>query len=822
MASRLSTLLLVLLLGFFVSAPATAQSPAPVAPGFTTPDTARVPEIEVPAPAVTPGETAELRIGAIRVEGNHNVDSARVVRSFEVPPGSRYNDDAVRRGIRKLFSLGLFDDVWVTREPRGAVVDLVIHVVERRRITKIEFTGQRKKDSGDLEKKLFIHVGESYSPVTAKTQIDTLLKVYKEDGYAMATIDAVPDTTTGPGQMTLRFVVHEGEKVKIETIVFEGATAFPEKRLRKVMKTKQRGFLGGGQVDDEHFSEDREKLESWYHNHGYRDARVLGHELTPAKEPKRLVMHVKIDEGRKYAIGKVDWQGNHVLSDAEVAKYWTPKPGEIYDASKIDRARGAAFSDYAEKGYLYVGVEPREEIRDSLVDVTFRVGEGDPSDVRYVVISGNHGTREKVIRRELDIHEGERFKRSALVRTHDNLMRLGIFEDVGIDFGPTDSSDVDVLLKVKEKQVGTASAGAGYTSQTGVTGFLELGHNNVLGNGQSLNLHLERGSATENYYLSFTEPWFRDTPTLLGLSAFDTQRQLDEYDEKRIGGSVRLGRPLPWPDYSRGSISYSLEGVKVDSNRTFTNAERVAFQGIKFGEQVTTSSVEFGFLRNSANHPLYPTRGTKLSFNSELAGGPFGGQADFHKHRIEGRAYLRSFTKGLTTMVRARIGMLGEYAGQTSASPLYERFRLGGGTTPDPLRGYDDYTVVPDKFDRIVHTQVVSSIDTVSTGPVVLDTTYKDVPERVRYPGGRFFTTYTVEQQFPIVNPMHGVLFFDAGNVWDLGKEIQPFKLKTSLGAGLRLEIPLLGNIGFDYGYGFQRDDKPKAVGHFLLGNVNF
>jgi len=742
------------------------------------------------------------------------------VRSFEIVPGSRYNDDAVRRGIRKLFSLGLFDDVWVTREPHVTTVDLVIHVVERRRITKIEFAGPKKKKAEDLEKKLFIHVGESYSPVTTRTQIDTLLKVYKDDGYAMATIDAVQDTTTGPGQMTLRFVVHEGEKVKIEKIVFEGATAFPPKRLRKVMKTKQKGFLGGGQVDEEHFTEDREKLEGWYHDHGYRDARMLGHELTPGSEPRRLVMHVKIDEGRVYRIGKVDWDGNHVLKAADVARYWSPKPGELYNASRIDRARGAAFADYAEKGYLYVGVEPREELRDSLVDVTFRVAEGEPSDVRYVVISGNHGTREKVIRRELDIHEGDRFRRSSLVRTHDNLMRLGIFEDVGIDFGPTDSSDVDILLKVKEKQVGTASAGAGYTSTTGVTGFLELGHNNVLGNGQSLQLHLERGSHTENYYLSFTEPWFHDTPTLLGASAFDSKTQLDLYDEKRVGGSMRLGRPLPWPDYSRGSVSYSLEGVTIDPRGTLTTADSIALSGIEFGKRLTTSSVEFDFLRNSANHPLYPTHGTRLSFSSELAGGPFGGQADFHKHRIEGRAYLPSFTKGVTTMIRARVGMMGEYLDQrASQSPLYERFRLGGGSTPDPLRGYDDYTVVPEKFDRFVDTRVFDHNDTTSTGVTPV---YKLVPVRVRYQGGRFFTTYTLEQQFPIVNPLHGVVFFDAGNVWDLGREVQPFKLKTSAGIGIRLEIPLLGNIGFDYGYGFQRDDGAKAVGHFLLGNVNF
>src|SRR5204863_247491 len=208
-------------------------------------------------------------------------------------------------------------------------------------------------------------------------------------------------------------------------------------------------------------------------------------------------------------------------------RLWTPKPGEKYDASRIDKVQAAAYAEYAEKGYLYLNVEPRETVRDSLVDFSFVIGEGQPSNVRLVNITGNHATREKVIRREITIHEGDRFRRSALVRTQGDIYRLGLFEDVQVDFTPADSTDVDVNLKVKEKQVGTASAGAGYTSENGLTGFLELGHNNVLGNGQSLNIHLERGGKRSDYDLSFTEPWFRGTPTLLGFTVFNTLREVE-------------------------------------------------------------------------------------------------------------------------------------------------------------------------------------------------------------------------------------------------------------------------------------------------------
>jgi outer membrane protein insertion porin family len=385
---------------------------------------------------------------------------------------------------------------------------------------------------------------------------------------------------------------------------------------------------------------------------------------------------------------------------------------------------------------------------------------------------------------------------------------------------------VDVILKVKEKQVGTASAGAGYTAESGITGFLELGHNNVLGNGQALSLHLERGAKRSDYYLSFTEPWFRDTPTLLGFSIYNTSNTLDLYREQRRGASGKIGRPLPWPDFSRGSISYRLEDVIIDQIDTAAVARvggttESVLSGFNPGVPVRTSATDLDFSRNSTDDAFYPKRGSRFTISSELAGGLFGGQVNFHKHRIEDRWYFRSLFKGITTMVRARIGILDRYPDQNLGVPVYERFRLGGGTTADPLRGYDDYQVVPSKFDYVVTTPYIASIDSVTT-PGVRDTTYGHTSTRIRYPGGRYMALYTVEQQFPIVHPLHGVLFFDAGNTWDELREVRALDLKMGAGIGFRLEIPLLGNVGFDWGYGFNRDDGPRARGHFLIGNVNF
>ena len=806
---------------------AQSDPPPSPAPAAAHADSVVHQETPGPAPAVAPPDSVVHEetpiIGRVRVEGNVTVDSARIVRTFEVHPGSRFSTDAVRRGIQKLYLLGLFDDISPERidQPDGTV-DIVVHVVERPRISAIKFEGNKKRSSDELEKKLHLRVGEAYSPTAVEAQVDTFVTYYKEQGFPRAKVEAKTDTTTHRGQVGLTFTVSEGERVRITEIDFRGVKAFDVSQVKKKMATKRKGFFGGGELKDESFAEDLEKIEAYYHDHGYRDARVTGHELVQGKTAKELTLVFIVEEGPRYKMGNVNWVGNRVVSTATLQRLWFPHYGEVYDASKIQKAQGGAYAEYAEVGFLYLGIEPRETVSGDTVNVTFNVTEGSPSNVRMVQITGNHATREKVIRRELSVHEGDRFKRSQLVRTQGDIMRLGFFEDVQLDFVPAESTDVDITLKVKEKQVGTASAGAGYTAQGGFTGFIELGHNNVLGNGQSLQLHLERGAKRSDYNLSFTEPWFHDTPTLLGFSASNTNRQLDLYDETRRGGSVRIGRPLRWPDYSRGSIAYSLEDVTIEIDKPpalFTTQDSIVLRGLQNGVPQRTSSVETFFIRNSANNPFYPTKGTKLSLDFEVAGGPWGGSVNFHKERLEGRAYFPSLFRGITTMLKTRVGLLGQYADQHSPVPQYERFRLGGATTPDPLRGYDDYMVVPTEFITHSTTVVIDS----TTTPGTRDTLTRS--SLVRYPGGRFFTTYTIEQQFPIVHPLHGVIFFDAGNTWDVLSKVRPFDLRMGAGVGVRFEIPLLGNIGFDYGYGFNRPavgDSPRWVAHFLIGQATF
>lgn len=773
----------------------------------------------VPAPApATPVVPAQRVLGQVYVEGATHTDPARVLRTLDLVPGSRYSEEAVRRGLRKLLGLGLLEDARIDRVARGDTVDLRVVVVERPRITAVSIVGNQRRETSEIEKKVFLRIGEPYSPVAAANQADTLKLWYRDEGFARATVEVGPDTAGQKGGVRVVVKIVEGERVRITGIRFEGMSAFHEAKLRKAMATKKKGLLGGGSVKEEAFEEDRRKLEAWYHDNGYRDATVDDVSLEKGLGPRDLTLVVKITEGPLYKMGNVRWTGNTVVPEGQLRGLWGRDRSYLYSKSRIERTQGAAYGEYAERGYLYLGIEPRETVHGDTVDVTFLVSEGQPSHVRLVNVAGNRGTRENVIRRELDVREGDVFRRSALVRSQGDLMRLGFFENVDVDFQPAESTDVDITFKVKEKSVGTASAGAGYTGDTGLTFFVEVGHNNVLGNGQTLQLHLERGDKRQDYSVSFTEPWFRGTPTLLGFSVFNSTRDRDIYEEQRVGASVRLGRPLPWPDFSRGSIGYRLEDVTITSpTEVLSPQQEAALAGINIGEATLTSSVELSFQRNSTDNPFYATRGTRLYVTSEFAGGLFGGSVDFNKQRVEGRAYLPSLFRSFTTMLKGRVGFVGEYRGQTTEVPPYERFRLGGGTTLDPLRGYDDYQIVP--AENIIDQQI--PIDTITVaGPDSGKVIYSQT--RTRYPGGRWMTAWTMEQQFPVAHPLHAVLFVDAGNTWNYVRQYRPLDLRIGAGAGVRLEIPLLGNIGFDYAYGFDRDDGPRWVGHFLLGPTSF
>ncbi len=733
--------------------------------------------------------TTSRPVQAVRFSGNKTTDDALVRRTVGIELGRPASNEQVRAAVDALYGLGLFARVAVEEAPDtlGGRA-LVFRLDEYARLTEIEWEGNDALGDDDLAEKIELRTGQLLTQRKLWEAARAIETAYRDMGYASASVThEVENSEDGRSQLVFR--VNEGRKARITAIEFEGNAAFDDGELRKQIQLKPNSLFRRKRYTAERLREDEEKVLQFYQNRGYKDARVVSSDAIFDENHADLALRFQLEEGPFYRFGETTWSGNEAITTEVLTRVAVVRPGEPFSQEKIEETTAEAYNLYTEQGYLLqLRVEPTTQTRGDTVSVSYAIEEGASSRVNEISILGNTRTKERVIRRELKLAPGDLLRRSALMRSHRDIFALGFFEDVQVDYLPTgQGSDIDVVFKVKEKTSGTATAGAGYSSDTGLTGFIEFGHNNLFGNGQAVQVHLERGSRRETYDLSFTEPWVMGTPTSVGAQIYDTQRDQDLYTEKRRGFGINVGRPwfFRTPDYTRVSGSYSLESVKF-SDFDNLSEESQAFLSSSNG---TISSFSLAFSRNSTNNPFYPTAGSRTSLRSEFAGGIFGGEISFFKPVLDHRNYLVPFWTP-AIMLRHRFGYLGAYS-RGQGVPGNETFRLGG-TRVDYLRGYPDYEVVPEE-----------NITVGSDGTLV------------RFPGGRVAYTFTAEYQFSIVNPVRGLFFLDAGNTWNSMRDFSLEDLKKGVGVGLRMEIPLLGPVGFDYAYGI---DRGKWESHFILG----
>jgi outer membrane protein insertion porin family len=787
-------------------------------------------------------------VAAIHVTGNTTVDDELVRRGFGVAVGSRYSLDAVRKGIRRLHELNFFSDIIVEGEPGRGSVTLTIRVAENPKVGSVEFSGNKKIKEDDLLKVTgFIRNKMADEKLLAEVE-RSISHAYHEKGYTRAQVTPRYLPGDSESRRILLIEVAEGPKMRVEKIRFHGNSRLSEGNLRGPMKQGTTGFLKGGQYKPDVLADDMKLIEAEMAKKGFRDGKVLRYEVVPGSKEDRLVVEVYVEEGPLYYFGSVKWEGNEVLPSPALYALTRVRPGTVFNQENIERTVEHAYEAYANRGYIYLNIQPDFASADSVVDLTLRVIEGEPSHIHDVIITGNTRTKERVIRRQLVVRPGDLFSRNALVRSNNELQQLGFFSDVQVKSNPVPgSSDIDLILELTEKQVGTASAGFGFSSSVGLTGFMELGHTNLFGNGQRLNLRLERGKNRNNANISVTEPWFRGTPTSVGLDLFTTNSLLRGPDLDlnvwRAGGAIRLGRPLPLA-YTRIFATYRLENQRVlDEPRGTPTVGRSFTTGFRLDQETSlSSSLAFTLTRNSTNHPIYPTGGSNGRFRMEFSGGPLGGDQVFQKYELDLSRYLKTMNMGNwkpILMVRGRLGAVGEFQRDDSLKPIEleaeeeiagavwdsiqvgattkvlapvpyhlvkfptessELFRLGG-TTFNALRGYDDFEIVPhnnvsERFDVVETVQTVDSLDT---------KIYRVFPGRVFYPGGKYMMVFNFEWQFSVADPLHALIFFDVGGTWNEVSDFRMDSLHKGLGIGVRMEVPLLGLLGFDYGYGFDR-----------------
>jgi outer membrane protein insertion porin family len=419
-----------------------------------------------------------------------------------------------------------------------------------------------------------------------------------------------------------------------------------------------------------------------------------------------------------------------------------------------------------------------------VIDVEFGITEGKPAYINEINIAGNTKTSERVIRRELIVHPGEVFLRPRLIRSLREVFNLGFFNapPEPVVKPANEEGDIDITLKVEEKQTGQFRLGAGFSSLNSISGFIGIAETNFLGKGQTVGIDWEFSRYRQNVNFNFTEPWLFGTPTELSVNVFNRlqdQVQQQFYSDRRRGMSVRVGRPFPWFDYTSLFLRYKYEWIQLSN---FSLGYMGPLLTIQWPQR--TSSVAFTLLRNSTDNPFRPTTGTRSSLTAELNGGELlGGDVTFQRYEATLQWYETLFWK-LVLEMKYSVGVLDGY-GSPFEVPDYERYRLGGNRLYG-VRGYDFYEIVP-KGNAL-------------------------------YLGGRFMQILSYEISAPLAPSITGLLFFDSGNTWNSAAGANPLDMRKGLGLGIRIEMPMLGTIGFDYGYGF---DKPLGAGwepHLTLG----
>lgn len=737
-----------------------------------------------------PDAATPPRVTRIEVSGNHHVTTEQIQQWLALRPGDPFDPGRVSRAIQELVSKRRFADVRVDGEVEGAGVVLFVIVEEHPYLGEVRIEGANKVKEKDLRAAMQLAAGSFLAPATLRSDVDKLAALYRDKGYYRATMrDTLLQAAPEPRILLLR--VDEGEKASVKQVVFVGNDNVKPKTLRKQMETKEDGFLGGGDLKRDVLDQDFERLATYYRSLGYLDAQVTGHELEVGPNGRDLTIRISLQEGKQYRVGDVTWSGNTAFGDPDIQARIRLRPGEPFSEADYEATTTAIHEMYNDAGYIHFNATPRRDVRDDVVHLNYAFAEGEIGRIHHIRIVGNTKTQDKVILREFLILPGDTFDRSKLLRSIREVYSLGFFEDATIDrVAPRDDGSVDLDFRVAERQTGQLGAGAGYSAVNAVTGFLEVAETNLFGTGKRISLRWEFSKRQNEIDFSYSQPWLFDTPTTLGFEIFSRSRRSrinDFYRDKRTGLGLTIGRRLDFIDYTRLAWRYRAESIELlDFTDSYTGPLRQRFED---GPR-RTFSTGLTLRRNSTDNPFFPTSGSEAEISSDLIGTVLGGDESYLRTNASLSWFQKLGTTKLSLMLRSRFGLLRGLEGRTT--PDYELFRLGGSRF-FAVRGYDDFEIVP--------------------------------AGNARYLGGQAMSIFTTEVVYPFSPKVHGVVFFDAGNTWNTFGEADLSFLRKGAGVGIRVEVPTLGQLGLDYGYGFDRID---ALGrdndswnlHFNFGSL--
>jgi len=675
-----------------------------------------------------------------------------------------------------LYNTGHFSDVEIDHEDLDGGYKVIVKLKEKPIVDQITFSKIRYYNSRVLLSKMKTKKDKFLDNKTLKEDINTIEDLYKKKGLTQVKVDVETFVDEATNKATLHFIIREGYKIKVKRIYIYGNTAFPDKRIIKVMKSRWAWLFGSGVLKEDVLQEDMTAIQAFYEQNGYLNAKAA-YQIEPLA--RGLVkVNVTIQEGKRYYVGDVSFSGNVILSDQDIKSHLKNLiEGKVFSHEKMEEDASNIREAYFDRGYISANVEEATSFNTETgkVDVKVTIKEGKLVYINMIKIQGNAHTRDIVIRRELRMYPGDRFDGAKLRLSKQRLKDLGYFEDVGYDIEDTNQEDLkNLIVQVKEAKTGTFSFGGGYSTVDRLVGFVELEQKNFdisnwpsfTGGGQDLRLRAQVGSVERNFILSYTEPWLFDHPVSAGFDLYLTENLNDNttgyaYNQKTIGVDFRVGKSFN-DNFSVGSV-YRLEHVNISD---MNSGESEAMQ-----EQVgnsLVSSLGFSETNDYRDSKLSPTSGWIITNNEDIAGGPLGGNKNFYRLQTSGAYYIPFKFNDVVTVLEtsARTGIVQSYP-STPDVPIFERYFTGG---QDSIRGYNERSVGP-------------------SDPNTNDAV-----------GGDAILVGSAEYTVPIIEIIKGAVFYDIGNVWDKVRDYGTGGLKSGTGVGLRIKTPI-GPIKLDYGF---------------------
>ena len=856
----------------FESVPKTEEAPQPPAPKPAETKPGAPPQMERVKPAgepkpeeakPSPAEVPDV-VEAVEFRGARRVPQDTLRAMIFTKKGDKVDPEALHRDFMILWNSSRFDDISIEKEPgrTGYIIRFV--VTERRVIRSIKYEGNKSITVSEIldrfkERKVGLSVEQQYEPGRVQRATNVLKEFLSERGRQFATV--TPEMRQiPPSSVELTFKIQEGAKVKVGNIDIVNNQVMSDRAVIRAMKNlKPIGvphglfleFLWARTFDSTKLDEDKDRIRNFYQQHGYFTARVTDSEVKlrdtggtgtsiplihPNKPGKAADLTITVEEGRQYHLNKINFQGVKLFRTPEtlMRPIFGMAEGDVFSTEKLSKGFKNLQKLYGEFGYIDAVPEPNFDIvpNSDKIDLTISVDEGKQFFVRRIDFQGNNTTRDKVIRRELLINEGEMYNTRLWELSILRLNQLGYFEALKEEEAATITRDtknntVDITLKVKERGKNSISLNGGVSGIAGT--FIGFGYstNNFLGLGETLSLNAELGDRVRSATFGFTEPYFLDRPIQTGFTIYVQRFNYDQgrevslltgrnliplfdalgkdnllnYTTNGYGATVFASTMLK-RSFARVGITYGIDRSNITANSIsaqnfFSYSNFLNFAGPNQLEGIITSRIIPSYTYNTVNHPITPTAGKNYFASLSFAGGPLGGNVNTVEPTLSATYYRAGFKKGHVIGMRGLTRMVMGYGGKNA--PPYNRIIMGG---EQDVRGFDIWTISPYAYvpssasipvlneDGSARTQKVIGSD----GKITTATVTQTIPVyQLTFPGGDTQLLSNFEYRIPIFGPLVLAAFFDAG--WNHITFPSQLTLNQSRVDQLNSDFP---QVGFD------------------------